>query len=555
LDQLTRRKFLEIAGGISFLSLTPIGKGLFAAPASPTLASDNLPLFTVIPYIQPGSASKLIENQDTLVVAWQTEAMPANFEVHYGVGKKLDQSAVIVIGQRIIGGASKAPKNAVDQQKSEESEYENKRLNYSAALNNLALDKKYRYQVLGNGQLIAEGFATTRKRRGTPIRFVAFGDNSNGDLGDHMIAYHAYSSNPDFVMNTGDNVYESGLDNEYARNFFPVYNSDVAGLHTGAPLLRSVPFYTVIANHDVAGKGHTCLRKKGSTTTTELNDDEDALPPCPLNCVYVFEAYADFDKNRDALGYYTAMHLPLNGPKQLTYPTPVVGLATDVITQFTDCAGDRFPTQANYSFDNGDVHFLCVDSNEYVDPTDSALQAWIADDLSGTDALWKIVVFHHPSFNVGGEHYNAQHMRVLSPLFEAHGVDLCLHGHEHTYQRTMPLKFAPTDLTNASATNSKNRRVPGVFTVDRSFDGVTNTRPDGIIYLTTGAGGKELYEPDYSNAPENWLHPEDNNVAYVSKFYSRKHSLTIIDVDGKTLKWNQINESGAVVDDVTITKA
>jgi hypothetical protein len=42
-------------------------------------------------------------------------------------------------------------------------------------------------------------------------------------------------------MNCGDNVYESGSDDEYQRYFFPVYNADLAGPREGAPLLRSVP--------------------------------------------------------------------------------------------------------------------------------------------------------------------------------------------------------------------------------------------------------------------------------------------------------------------------
>jgi hypothetical protein len=552
-DQISRRKFLQIAGGITFLSLTPVGKGLFAAPDS----SEQLPLFTVIPYIQPGSGSKLVDGQDTLVVAWQTEYLPANFEVRYGHGKKLDQKANIVIGERIIGGGSGngKTKTATGQLDASEKEIIAMRLNYSAKLNGLKLNKKYGYQVIGNGQLIAEGYAATRKPRGMAIRFAAFGDNSNGDISDRCIAYHAYKSNPDFVMNTGDNVYENGLDNEYARNFFPVYNADLAALHVGAPLLRSVPFYTVMANHDVPGKGDSCIHRKGSPTMVEFDENPDGTwPQCPADCVFVSDAYADFQKNRDSLGYYTAMHLPRNGPSILNYPTLIVG-SDDVINQFKDCAGDRFPAQANYSFDYGDVHFLCLDSNEYVDPTDSDLQTWIASDLSSTDAIWKIVVFHHPCFNAGGEHYTEQHMRVLAPLLEAQGVDLTLHGHEHTYQRTQPLKFVPTDVSKASKTNSKDRRIPGTFTVDNKFDGVTNTVPDGVIYVVTGAGGKELYDPGYTGHPERWVHPDDNNVAYVGNFYSQQHSLTLFEVEGKKLCWTQLTETGMVVDQVTVTKA
>ena len=56
------------------------------------------------------------------------------------------------------------------------------------------------------------------------------------------------------------------------------------------------------------------------------------------------------------------------------------------------------------------------------------------------------MVYHHPAFNAGAEHYEEQQMRALSPLLEKHGVDFVLSGHEHNYQRTMPLRFAPGDF-------------------------------------------------------------------------------------------------------------
>ena len=274
-----------IAGGITFLALAPNGKGLFAAVS----ADNTLPLFTVIPYIQPGSASTLAPGQDTLVVAWQTEFKPAQFEVRYGATRSFDQTATVTMSQRSIavdkppkGGGPFVPDPAV------------KRLNYSALLTGLELGKQVHYQVMSDDQVIAEGYATARKPRGSKSRFVAFGDNSFGDISDRMIAFHAYEAHPDFVMNTGDNVYDSGLDNEYARYFFPVYNADVAGPHLGAPLLRSVPFYAVIGNHDVHGK---------------------ALDG---------RAAADFNKNADALAYYTAMFLPSNGPEHPASATPYV---------------------------------------------------------------------------------------------------------------------------------------------------------------------------------------------------------------------------------------
>ncbi len=68
-----------------------------------------------------------------------------------------------------------------------------------------------------------------------------------------MIAFQAHRVRPDIVVNTGDNVYKDGLANKYARYFFPVFNADMAGAQSDAPLLRSTRFYTVLANHDHNG--------------------------------------------------------------------------------------------------------------------------------------------------------------------------------------------------------------------------------------------------------------------------------------------------------------
>ena len=497
---LSRRDFLRSAGGVTFLALVPSGQGLFAAPGT------ALPVFTALPYIQPGPASRLTDGQETMVIAWQTELAAAEFALDYGPSKAYSKTAPISRAERWSGDSDK-------------------RFNYAADLSGLALSTTYHYRLSGNGKTIAEGYFATRKKRGEPSRFVAFGDNSYGDPGQRAVAYHAYQAHPDIIVNTGDNVYESGRDCEYAQYFYPIYNAGIPDPKVGAPLLRSVPFYTVMANHDVHHK------------------DAQKRPA------------ADFDQYRDALAYYTAMHLPLNGPALPPSPTPVLGDAA-LIAEFKQAAGARFPQMANYSFDHGDAHFLCLDSNDYIDPTSSALQAFIASDLQATDARWKFVVYHHPAFNAGAEHYKEQHMRALSPLLEAHGVDFCLHGHEHVYQRTMPLRFAPGDLTKAPpGPHISDRRIPGTFTLDTRFDGKTVTKPSGIIYITTGAGGKELYDPGFDDHPELWRHADDANVAYVSRFVSSVHSFTVFDVHGPALTMTQIGEDGKELDKITVTKA
>ena len=42
----------------------------------------------------------------------------------------------------------------------------------------------------------------------------------------------------DFILNTGDNVYNEGSEDNYRDFFFPVYNNDQDSNETGAPILR-----------------------------------------------------------------------------------------------------------------------------------------------------------------------------------------------------------------------------------------------------------------------------------------------------------------------------
>jgi hypothetical protein len=502
-DALSRRELLQAAGGVTFSALLPLGNGLFATNLLGALAQ---PKFTAYPYLQPGtSGTRLVQGKEAMVIAWQTDGTPAKFEVEYGT-------------HNLNGRAQ------IESRDRQNSDYhDGARVNFVAQIQGLRLNTRYHYRVLMNGETLIEGYFTTRKPRGASTRFVAFGDNSCGDPSDHAIAYYAYQAHPDFVMNTGDNVYNHGLDSEYSRFFFPVYNSDEAGPKTGAPLLRSIPFYSVLANHDLTG-----------------NDPRQ-------------RQVADFTKHPDSLGYFTNLHLPLNGPVSPTYPLEAFGDPV-AVKRFTDCAGVRYPQMGNYSYDYGDAHFLCLDSNVYVDPTDSALQEWIAQDLSHTDAPWKIVVYHHPAFNVGREHYSEQHMRVLAPLLETHGVHVVLNGHEHTYQRTRPIKFVPSGPGAAKHVNTGNRLVPGTFAVDRKFDGKTVTKPDGIVHITTGAGGNDLYDPESNDNPSKWLHPQDDNADYVARFVSNRHSLTVVDVHRDRLEFSQVDEFGKEADQFVITR-
>ena len=89
--------------------------------------------------------------------------------------------------------------------------------------------------------------------------------------------------------------------------------------------------------------------------------------------------------------------------------------------------------------------------------------------------------------------------------------------------------------------------VPGQWTLDKAFDGKADTRPEGVIYLVTGAGGAGLYNPEQQDKPETWQ-------AFTDKFISKVHSITVADVDGKTLTVRQVSADGEELDRFVVTK-
>lgn len=200
-SDLSRRSLFQAAGGLTLLSLVPEATSTEPVPKG----NAPLPLFTALPYLQPGPGGhRLVEGEESVVVAWQTTGIPAAFGLTYGE-KGTETRAEVALGIRGRGAARSG----------------DVRMNYTARLEGLRLGTRYRYRVSMDGKPFAEGWLTTRKPRGRKTRFVAFGDNSMGDVSDRANAYQAYLAKPDFVINTGDNVYAQGPDDEYTRFFFP----------------------------------------------------------------------------------------------------------------------------------------------------------------------------------------------------------------------------------------------------------------------------------------------------------------------------------------------
>jgi membrane-bound ClpP family serine protease len=83
--------------------------------------------------------------------------------------------------------------------------------------------------------------------------------------------------------------------------------------------------------------------------------------------------------------------------------------------------------------------------------------------------------------------------------------------------------------------------------MDKTFDGKTHTKPSGVIYLVTGAGGAGLYDSEQQTKPETWQ-------GFTDKFLSQSHSLTVVDAKGDTLVVRQVDENGQTIDTFIISR-
>lgn len=466
----------------------------FAALLSFSASAQNNPDFLVTPYLQIGSTP----TPQSLQVLWHASnsntVWLAEYKTTAGKWMKAENQTTTAITTAGI-----EPYTI-----------------YNASFKSLIPGSSFMYRVSKNAKVVFNAQAKAPKSPDQPFRFIASGDMGAGTKEAKQIANGIYKANPDFVAFAGDLVYEYGLMSEYKTKFWPIYNADKVDT-VGVPLMRSTLFVGAVGNHDVDTK--------------------------------------DLDKYPDALAYYLFWDQPLNGPVGHAGGAFVPVLKANDANRkaFTDAAGERYPRMANFSFNYGNAHWTVLDADTYVDWTDSTLRKWVVDDLDNSkDATWHFVLYHHPGFSSSREHFEQQQMRLLAPIFEKGKVDIVFNGHVHNYQRSFPLYFKPDNKGTLMVGGKENktvrgRVVNGTWILDKTFNGKTNTKPKGVIYVVSGAGGQTLYNPEQQTQPDTWQ-------KFTEKFISTIHSFTMVDVKGKTLKLRQVDVNGKEVDAINITK-
>jgi hypothetical protein len=210
-----------------------------------------------------------------------------------------------------------------------------------------------------------------------------------------------------------------------------------------------------------------------------------------------------------------------------------------------EAGGVASGTEAYYSFDYGNVHFVCLDSSESGRTPGSAMLEWLAQDLAANDQDWLIGVWHHPAYSEGhnsDEENESIEMRThVLPMMEAAGADLVVAGHSHTYERSMLMNghygLSGTLDPPSMVLDAGDGRTDGDGAYAKSASGLS--ADSGTVYVVAGSSGR-LDAGDYN-------HPA--NIVNVNALGSM-----VIEVEGDRLDAVFLDSDGAVGDRFTITK-
>jgi len=308
----------------------------------------------------------------------------------------------------------------------------------------LATDTKYYYRFGSSTQLLQSGtdnfFMTSPPATAKrKIRIAAFGDCGRNDNSYQSTTLTAYNN---YV---GANLAEVLLllgDNAYDNGTDAEFQSNYFNVYSSS----------ILKNHQ--------------------------LFPSPGNHDYANSAARQSDHN-----------IPYNS----IFSTPSAA----------QCGGVASGTEAYYSWDWGNIHFLSLDSyglensgTTRLYDTMGAQAVWVKQDLAVNTKPWVIAYWHHPPFSMGSNNSDTQTELIkirqnFVRILERMGVDLIICGHSHDYERSYLLKGFYGNETTFNATTHT------LSTSSAKYDGSANSCPystlngagHGTVYVVAGSAG------------------------------------------------------------------
>ena len=207
-----------------------------------------------------------------------------------------------------------------------------------------------------------------------------------------------------------------------------------------------------------------------------------------------------------------------------------------------EAGGVASGTEAFYSFDYGNIHFIVLDSFETDRSSNGAMMTWLRTDLAATRQDWIIAYWHHPPYSKGSHDSDTEvelvQMRQNAlPILEAGGVDLVLAGHSHSYERSFLIDGhygTSTTLTTSMILDHGDGRPTG----NGAYQKIEGPHL-GAVYTVAGSSGQ--------TGGGSLNHP----VMFIS--LNVLGSL-VLDVNGNSLDATFLDSTGVIRDTFTVLK-
>jgi len=323
--------------------------------------------------------------------------------------------------------------------------------NLDAAVTNLAPTKEHEVRLLGLAADTAYYYSVgttagtfacgndyvffTAPTSARPIRIWAIGDAGTGNANQRAVrdAYYAFSGTKAVdALTHPTDVWLMLGDNAYSSGSDRQYQKAVFDMYP--TLLRRTVVWPTYGNHD-----------DGSASSTTQSG-----------------------------AYYAMFSLPKAG----------------------EAGGVASGTEAYYSFDYGNVHFVCLNSTDIDRSTNGAMLAWLRTDLANATQDWLIAFWHHPPYTKGSHSSDSERNLIdmrqnFVPILEEYGVDLVLCGHSHSYERSKLIDGhygRSTTLSNTMVLDGGSGREEETGAYFKSPGGAQPH--EGAVYVVAGASGK-----------------------------------------------------------------
>lgn len=224
------------------------------------------------------------------------------------------------------------------------------------------------------------------------------------------------------------------------------------------------------------------------------------------------------NQNSHNVAYYSIFNLPSGG----------------------EAGGVWSGTEAFYSFNYGNIHFVSLDSyghelNQYrLYDTLGPQVTWLKQDLASNSLPWVVAYWHHPPYTMASHNSDTEGeldslRKNLVRILERYNVDFVFCGHSHGYERSKLMNghwgyensfitsahhvSSSTGLYNGSVNSCpylKNSTVRGTIYVVAGSAGALGGQQasfphDAMYYSNNTDGGSVVFDVEENKATVKWL--------------------------------------------------